>query len=496
MASWKHAASSYVEQEGVEPAPKNRGAEQGDVDGPLECSIALAQVARQTRINVASLQRRDELPWIADNEASIEAARADFDGRVARAHAFEADPGTDEVVRIDPRHEVQIGGGVADFWYLDDGDILCHPLLVLPYLDAFDVANREIGAERNALKTEVIFYATAEDLERHSGEWKLEQIRAKASVALASSGTNTLGVATGPSHAVTTQLHEKTKVIKAMHERVHVCQDPQREYVLMRESLGVGRVNHILRVHGHQLAEQGGATATFDGVGRASLERLFPGITAEGHVQATLSAKESGLGCRQASDVARPAHLGALLAACPRVKDMLKECIVAGLLPVDQLENQLDGLIAAAEVSYLSELDESERVKAEDFLRRAKVAAAAAWERTRIAAPGPELIAPRIPRDVGDNDDDDDAGVGRRRGGRISAPQLQRELSILIDGTKVRRLVSSLQRQGAWQQVKRVNELRHKDVSHMWLSHLDPQKRQRAVIHRLCRQRAETPRMP
>ena len=102
-----------------------------------------------------------------------------------------------------------------------------------------------------------------------------------------------------------------------MHERVKVCQDPQTDFVLMRECLGVGRVNHILRVHGNQLADQGGVTATFDEVGRASLERVLPGMTAEGHVQATLSAKESGVGFRQASDVAMPSRLGALVSACP-----------------------------------------------------------------------------------------------------------------------------------------------------------------------------------
>ena len=38
----------------------------------------------------------------------------------------------------------------------DDGDILCHPMLVLPYLQAFDTANVKIGADRNPQKTEVI----------------------------------------------------------------------------------------------------------------------------------------------------------------------------------------------------------------------------------------------------------------------------------------------------------------------------------------------------
>ena len=32
-------------------------------------------------------------------------------------------------------------GGLADQWCRDDGDIMCHPTLVLPSLQGFDVAN-------------------------------------------------------------------------------------------------------------------------------------------------------------------------------------------------------------------------------------------------------------------------------------------------------------------------------------------------------------------
>ena len=38
----------------------------------------------------------------------------------------------------DHRHEVQERGGLADIWFLDDGDIMCHPVLVAPFLKAFD----------------------------------------------------------------------------------------------------------------------------------------------------------------------------------------------------------------------------------------------------------------------------------------------------------------------------------------------------------------------
>ena len=56
VAWWKHRALSFVEQQGVQPMPKDRGGEQGDIDGPLECSLALGTVAAEARLRVAEPQ--------------------------------------------------------------------------------------------------------------------------------------------------------------------------------------------------------------------------------------------------------------------------------------------------------------------------------------------------------------------------------------------------------------------------------------------------------
>ena len=56
---------------------------------------------------------------------------------------------------------------------------------------------------------------------------------------------------------------------------------------------------------------------------------------------------------------------------------------------------------------------------------------------------------------------------------RLSAPQLQAQLSRLTGRTRLRRLKSTLFSKGAWQQVTRIGDLCHTHVSHKWLSHLD-----------------------
>ena len=64
---------------------------------------------------------------------------------------------------------------------------------------------------------------------------------------------------------------------RAMHERDQLCLDPQTEFALLRESLGVSRINHILQVHGRTILQEKKAAETYDEIGQRSLERLFPG---------------------------------------------------------------------------------------------------------------------------------------------------------------------------------------------------------------------------
>ena len=71
-AAWKHRNLSHVEKEGLPPMPKDRGAEQGDVDGPLECSLAGGMVAAETRQREAAQQPAGSLPWIDVDDPSAE----------------------------------------------------------------------------------------------------------------------------------------------------------------------------------------------------------------------------------------------------------------------------------------------------------------------------------------------------------------------------------------------------------------------------------------
>ena len=192
--------------------------------------------------------------------------------------------------------------------------------------------------ERNPLKTEVIYHVN--ELDAPPLEWKIGDVWSLAKTSAVTGGSITLGVAVGSWHLFTDQLLSKADVIRAMHERVQLCQDPQTEFAHLRESLAVSRIHHILRVHGHTIP-------VYDEVGQRSLERLFPGLT-DSMAQAPPSAGQSGIGFKRARDIAAPAPLGALIAATPRIQGMIRDAIWAGPLPEQILETRLSEVIETA----------------------------------------------------------------------------------------------------------------------------------------------------
>ena len=135
---------------------------------------------------------------------------------------------------------------------------------------------------------------------------KIDDVKKMATVSTATAGSVTLGVAVAPRQFIADQLLAKAVVIRAMRERVQLCQDSHPEFSLLRESLGVSRINHNLRVHGHTILQEQRAAEIYDEVGQRSPERRFPGFTEDSLVQATLSAGQTQ--CAAATSAAFTTH--------------------------------------------------------------------------------------------------------------------------------------------------------------------------------------------
>ena len=96
--------------------PKGRGAEQGDVDGPLECSLPLGMVASKARLHEAEQQAAGTLPWVgAHDSADAERLQGEQCGRMHLIQNFRLGGPEQLIGAVDPRHALQENGGPADF---------------------------------------------------------------------------------------------------------------------------------------------------------------------------------------------------------------------------------------------------------------------------------------------------------------------------------------------------------------------------------------------
>ena len=112
--------------------PKDRGAEQGDVGGSLECSFTLGMVAAETRGRVAAQEPTGSLQWTGVNGPSeIQRLQAEHTAKFQKVSNFQLGGPEKLTGADDPRRALRKNGGLADLWYMDDGDIMCRAILVL-----------------------------------------------------------------------------------------------------------------------------------------------------------------------------------------------------------------------------------------------------------------------------------------------------------------------------------------------------------------------------
>ena len=109
---------------------------------PLECSLALGRVAAGTRVRVAAQQAACTLPWIGvDDPLEEQRLQAEHASKTQNVQHFQLGGQQNSPELDDKRHAPQGNGGLADQWHVDDGDILCHPILVPSFLQEPNDAN-------------------------------------------------------------------------------------------------------------------------------------------------------------------------------------------------------------------------------------------------------------------------------------------------------------------------------------------------------------------
>ena len=104
---------------------------------------------------------------------------------------------------------------------------------------------------------------------------------------------------------------------------------------------------------------------------KRSFARLFPGFTDDSAQQATLSVGQPGMELYKSVDVARPAHLRALIVVRDKIRDAQ------------------DVVVEAASAASLGTLDNSEKLAAHHFLQKAAQVAEEPWQQIIHGHSGP-----------------------------------------------------------------------------------------------------------
>ena len=145
-----------------------------------------------------------------------------------------------------------------------------------------------------------------------------------------------------------------------------LCMNACTEVALFRESFGVSDNNHILRVHGHTILQEKEAANIF-GVGKGrskdSLQFLLR----------TMRNKPRSAPANQKLGTTEHRMLPAqttLIAAKPRMLDMIRDAATAGILPDQPLLTRRSALIESGIVAFLDALDDADRPTAMMYLQR------------------------------------------------------------------------------------------------------------------------------
>ena len=148
--------------------PQDHGAEQGDVDGHLECSLALVMVAAETRSRVAAHHAAGTLRWFGvDDPSEMQRLQTDHAERMQEISNFQLGGPEKLTGAEDPRHAwMMVTSSVIRSW--------CRATL-----HESDDASDKIGAESNPQRTEVKHYV--ENLNAAPPEWKIDDVRSRAS---------------------------------------------------------------------------------------------------------------------------------------------------------------------------------------------------------------------------------------------------------------------------------------------------------------------------
>ncbi len=402
---WCHKVAADIFLPSGAKHQTKRGAEQGDPLASLQCGLVLARCVREA---MAEVSRRKGLTQ----------------------------------------------AGVFDFWFADDGQLICRAQDVDLVLECLDAALAKCGASRGEgsdVKSVVRLVGHPDAIDAFfscdaTGDWISERIRRTCKVAAPNSAIEVLGTMLGSDLDRNAQFTECLSKLEKLHGTLSSLDDPQVEMILGRACGDVSRVTHLLRTNGGFLDNS--VVSKHDDVQRCFLENILAvDLDANSVQQAAAGVSDGGLGFRMASSCKEFAFIASCIEARPFVEDLFRQMSDCGV-NIDNCMNTFDTKLQQSMDRLLDSVDESSAFSVHNLCEEAAVKA---YDRLKALQEGrrPQRGAPvgdghasgRLVAAAGAEDDEHPTWCNSAR--------LQRGLAKIVDEHSMAQLREGFSQAGA-----------------------------------------------
>ncbi len=286
----------------------------------------------------------------------------------------------------------QVEGIKLNSWYMDDGGIVGEPATIFRVLSIFDELSSKLGVHLNKSKSEIIFLGNVPDVNPF-GEFgfKITDI----------SSLEMLGSPLGSPVFCDSYVLDKAIVkSEALIEKLHLLENPQIAYLLLRSCLSYCKMIYYMRTV--PVGSMSSASSRFDTMMINCLAKLIGyKIDKPASVQTSLNISNGGLGIRNVS-FHHPAAFFSSIRSC--LSSVSQVCGLPGILSTKLMLNAQQALVPSVLPELFSLRSQSAISAAIDKVMANRLfASSSAIDRARLlssASPhaGDFLLCPPISR--------------------------------------------------------------------------------------------------
>ena len=171
-------------------------------------------------------------------------------------------------------------------------------------------------------------------------------------------------------------------------------QDQQTEFALIRESLDVSRINRIFRVHDTRFSRRRRRPKPSMKLDKGHWNGYLQGLLKIVRRKPRSVQASRGLGVKRQLMLLAQRKGPSLIAVRPRIRDMIRDAPIAGLLSEQPLVARLDDLVETGSAAFLDALDNSEKLPAHLLVQKTTLAAEEAWQHMIQGHKGPPIVVP------------------------------------------------------------------------------------------------------